>query len=192
MTVFVYVNTGKQVVPRQNQFQPGGLQLLLQHPGRPPTQLAARPSRPSNPRIPTHAADQLRYQAKKWDIYWDSETEPTMKFTPQSHMKAATILLLKARAATGKRKLRLEGLAYAHQIRAKQLELRTTGITVAAAKQAAPSDPTDPDGQQGRLETLDAWEQHLADLLSRPDSVSRTLSVEWTKAVIAAIRTVDT
>jgi chorismate-pyruvate lyase len=46
--------------------------------------------------------------------------------------------------------------------------------------------------EPGLFDTLDAWEQHLTDLLSLPDSVSRRLSVQQAKAVIAKMRAAET
>jgi hypothetical protein len=52
-----------------------------------------------------------------------------MKFTPQAHMKIARIVLRRARAANGTKKLRLESLAHAHKIRAKQLQGKLKGMS---------------------------------------------------------------
>jgi hypothetical protein len=38
------------------------------------------------------------------------------------------------------------------------------------------------------FDTQEDWENHLADLLSQPDSVSRRLSIQWTEAVIQEMR----
>ena len=51
-----------------------------------------------------------------------------MKFTPEFHLKMASILLWAARATTGHRKPRLESLGHAFRIRAKQLA-QSNGVT---------------------------------------------------------------
>lgn len=73
-----------------------------------------------------------------------------MKFTPESHLKMASILLWAARATTGYRKPRLESLGHAFRIRAKQLA-QSNGVT--------PDEPS-------LFDTQEDWENHLADLLS--------------------------
>jgi hypothetical protein len=118
-----------------------------------------------------------------------------MKFTPQAHLKSATIIDGKARAASGTRKLRLEGLAHAFRIRATQLEAKMKGMTTDSPSLVASSDlplMTHLIDEPGLFDTLDAWEQHLTDLLSLPDSVSRRLSVQQAKAVIAKMRAAET
>jgi len=95
-----------------------------------------------------------------------------MKFTPEFHLKMASILLWAARATTGHRKPRLESLGHAFRIRAKQLA-QSNGVT--------------PD-ELSLFDTQEDWENHLADLLSQPDSVSRRLSIQWTEAVIQEMR----
>lgn len=52
-----------------------------------------------------------------------------MKFTPEAPMKMASRILRAAGAATGTKKLRLESLAHAHKIRAKQLQAKLKGIS---------------------------------------------------------------
>ena len=118
-----------------------------------------------------------------------------MKFTPRGHLRSATIIGRKARVASGAKKLRLEGLALAFRIRAMQLEAKTKGMTTNSPNLAASSDlplMTHLIDEPGLFDTLDDWEQHLTDLLSLPDSVSRRSSVELTKAVIAQKRAKET
>jgi hypothetical protein len=113
-----------------------------------------------------------------------------MKFTPEAHLKAASLVLRAAEAATGPKKLRLESLAHAFQIRAKQLEAKTKNRTADVLDLTTSSKlplMTSLNDEPSRLGTKDVWEQHLTDLLSQPDSASRSEIIERAKAMIAEI-----
>ena len=119
---------------------------------------------------------------------------PTMKCTPESHLKAARIIHAAAKAATGTRKRRLESLACAHQIWARLLEekKRNRNTTKDAPKEAATANVPlmthwikEPPGAFSA--TLE-WEQYLIELRSLPDSIVTRAAIESAEATIGMKR----
>jgi hypothetical protein len=116
-----------------------------------------------------------------------------MKFTPESHLKMARLLHAAAKAASGTKKRRLESLACAFQIRAKQLEAKTNGMTTDAPNEIATSSVPlmthwlgEPPGAFSA--TLETWEQYLTELHSLPDSVSTRMSIQSAEEMVATKR----
>ncbi len=116
-----------------------------------------------------------------------------MKFTPESHLKMARIIQAAAKAASGTKKRRLEGLACAYQIRAKQLEAKMKGPTRDAPSEIATlSVPlmthwlVEPPGTFSA--TLDNWEQYLTELRSLPDSTVTRGAIKSAEEMVAMKR----
>jgi hypothetical protein len=116
-----------------------------------------------------------------------------MKFTPESHLKAARIIHAAAKAASGTKKRRLESLACAHQIRAKQLEAKMKSTTTDAPEEIATANVPfmthwlgEPPGAFSA--TLETWEQYLTELRSLPDSTVTRGAIEPAEATIAMKR----
>lgn len=118
-----------------------------------------------------------------------------MKFTPESQLKMARIVHAAAKAASGTKKRRLESLACAHQIAAKQLEAKMKGTITDAPNEIATSNVplmTHWENPPLPFATLATWEQYLTELRSLPDSVSTRLSIQSAEEMVATKRAEET
>ncbi|NOJ43039.1 hypothetical protein [Bradyrhizobium australiense] len=119
-----------------------------------------------------------------------------MIFTPETHLKAARMVLEAAEAASGAKKCRLESLARLHQLRAKQLEAKMTSTTIDEPNEIATANVPfmthwirEPPGV---FSVLEAWEQYLTELLSLPDSIVTRAAIKSAEEKIAAKRAEET